>query len=97
MQSLICKGLVVAFLVTEWNRDLQAAPPFESKNGSIMLNAKPEPIAIDPARAAVIVVDMENDFVAKGGMFDRLELIFPARKKPSLQRQECWRPHARPG
>jgi ureidoacrylate peracid hydrolase len=71
MQSLILKSLVVAFLVTEWNGDLQATPPFESKNGSVTLNAKPEPIAIDPARAAVIVVDMENDFVAKGGMFDR--------------------------
>jgi len=37
----------------------------------VTLEAKPEPIAIDPARSAVIVVDMENDFVAKGGMFDR--------------------------
>jgi ureidoacrylate peracid hydrolase len=37
----------------------------------VTLDAKPEPIAVDPARAAVIVVDMENDFVAKGGMFDR--------------------------
>ena len=36
-----------------------------------MLDAKPEPIAIDPAHTAVIVVDMENDFAAKGGMFDR--------------------------
>ena len=68
MQSLILKALVVAFLVTEWNGDLQATPPFELKNGSVTLNAKPEPIAIDPARAAVIVVDMENDFVAKGGI-----------------------------
>ena len=33
--------------------------------------AKPDSIAIDTARAAVIVVDMENDFGSKGGMFDR--------------------------
>src|SRR5947208_16535221 len=71
MQTLILKSLVVAFLVTELSGDLQATPPSESKNGSVTLNAKPEPIAIDPVRAAVIVVDMENDFVAKGGMFDR--------------------------
>lgn len=33
--------------------------------------AKPDTIAIDMARTAVIVVDMENDFGSKGGMFDR--------------------------
>jgi len=35
------------------------------------LDAKPASISIDPAKAAVIVVDMQNDFAAKGGMFDR--------------------------
>jgi ureidoacrylate peracid hydrolase len=37
----------------------------------ITIEAKPEPITTDPARTGVIVVDMENDFAAKGGMFDR--------------------------
>ncbi len=37
----------------------------------VTIEAKPEPIAIDTARTAVIVVDMQNDFGAKGGMFDR--------------------------
>ncbi len=35
------------------------------------IDAKPEPIAIDVAKTAVIVVDMQNDFGSKGGMFDR--------------------------
>ena len=35
------------------------------------MDAKPEPVAIDTARTAVIVVDMQNDFGAKGGMFER--------------------------
>jgi ureidoacrylate peracid hydrolase len=35
------------------------------------LSARPAPIAIDPAHTAVIVVDMQNDFGATGGMFDR--------------------------
>src|ERR1041384_699944 len=35
------------------------------------IQATPEPITIDPARTAVIVVDMQNDFGTKGGMFDR--------------------------
>jgi ureidoacrylate peracid hydrolase len=37
----------------------------------VTLKAKPEPITIDLAKAAVIVVDMQNDFGTKGGMFDR--------------------------
>jgi len=42
-----------------------------SVGGMISIDAKPEPISIDPVRSAVLVVDMENDFAAKGGMFDR--------------------------
>ncbi len=38
---------------------------------SITLPAQPEPISIDAARTALIVVDMQNDFGSKGGMFDR--------------------------
>ena len=38
---------------------------------NIRVMAKPDSIAIDTARTAVIVVDMENDFGSKGGMFDR--------------------------
>src|SRR5438128_1710573 len=71
MQGLIPTLLVVAFLGAELSGELQATPPSEPKTGSVTLDAKPEPIAVDPARTAVIVVDMENDFAAKGGMFDR--------------------------
>ena len=35
------------------------------------IEAKPEPITIDTALTAVIVVDMQNDFCSKGGLFDR--------------------------
>jgi ureidoacrylate peracid hydrolase len=34
------------------------------------LEARPEALEIDPARTAVIVVDMQNAFATKGGMFD---------------------------
>jgi ureidoacrylate peracid hydrolase len=44
------------------------------KKRRITLNAKPEPIAIDTATTAVIVIDMQNDFSAKGGLFDRAGL-----------------------
>jgi ureidoacrylate peracid hydrolase len=35
-----------------------------------ILPARPEPIAIDRARTALIVVDMQNAFASQGGMFD---------------------------
>lgn len=37
----------------------------------ITLDAEPEPVRIDLGRCAVLVVDMQNDFGARGGMFDR--------------------------
>lgn len=40
----------------------------------LTLVAKPEPIAIDTAKTAVIVVDMQNDFGSEGGMFHRAGL-----------------------
>jgi len=37
----------------------------------VNLDARPEAITFDPTRAAMIVVDMQNDFGSKSGMFDR--------------------------
>ncbi|MET0222579.1 MAG: isochorismatase family protein [Tardiphaga sp.] len=36
------------------------------------LNAKPEPIDFDPARTALIVVDMQNGYCSPGGYFSQL-------------------------
>jgi len=38
---------------------------------NILIEAKPAPVTFDLANTALIVVDMENDFGSKGGMFDR--------------------------
>ena len=38
----------------------------------VTLPAQPRPVDIDIRKTAVIVVDMQNDFVTKGGLFDRL-------------------------
>lgn len=40
-----------------------------SPSRQIVVNAKPEALAIDPAQSAVVVVDMQNDFGSEGGMF----------------------------
>jgi hypothetical protein len=50
-------------------------PPAEQnlnlQSGIVTLDAKPEQIDIDIAETVVIVVDMQNDFGSKGGMFER--------------------------
>jgi ureidoacrylate peracid hydrolase len=38
---------------------------------SVELAARPEPVTIDTAKTAMLVVDMQNDFGAVGGCFDR--------------------------
>ncbi len=43
----------------------------ERTNGDVLIQARPEPLAIDPDSTAVVVVDMQNDFGAEGGMFER--------------------------
>src|SRR6267154_4513492 len=42
-----------------------------SKSRVVSINTRSEAVTIDTAFTAVIVVDMQNDFGAKGGMFDR--------------------------
>jgi len=36
----------------------------------LKLSAKPEPVEIDPAKSAIVVVDMQNAFASKGGTLD---------------------------
>ena len=53
----------------------------EPNASQVTLDAKPEPLTLDLRHAAVIVVDMQNDFAAKGGMFDLAGIdISPIRK-----------------
>jgi ureidoacrylate peracid hydrolase len=71
MQSLVLRFIAVGFVGGQLCITFGPTSAAQPKNEMVTLNAKPESIEIDPARSAVIVVDMENDFVAKGGMFDR--------------------------
>jgi ureidoacrylate peracid hydrolase len=47
----------------------------------LVIEAKPEPIIIDTAQTAVLVVDMQNDFCSKGGLFDRAGINISAVQK----------------
>jgi len=69
--------------------------PEEAPTGRVVtIEAKPGPIPIDTAKTAIIVVDMENDFGAKGGMFDRAGIdisgiqkaVGPTARVPALAR-----------
>src|SRR5206468_6142039 len=71
MQNLVVRFVVMGLVSGQLCIAFRSSSAAEPKNEMVTLNAKPEPIAINPARTAVIVVDMENDFAAKGGMFDR--------------------------
>jgi ureidoacrylate peracid hydrolase len=48
------------------------AAPSTKKAVRLRIPAKPAPIDIDLSATAVIVVDMQNDFVSKDGMLDRM-------------------------
>lgn len=40
------------------------------EKGKVLLQAEPAPLEIDLRRLAVLMIDMQNAFVSKGGMFD---------------------------
>jgi Isochorismatase family len=60
-----------ASLVVDPGEEYASAEQIQGTNSRIVrIDAKPEAIAIDVTKTAVIVIDMQNDFGAKGGMFD---------------------------
>ncbi len=58
-----------------------AAAVQRSTAGRLTIAAHPEPLTIDTAKTAVLVVDMQNDFGATGGMFDRAGIDISGIKK----------------
>ena len=57
----------------------------------VTIEARPKPVVIDLEDAAVLVIDMQNDFGSPGGMFDRAGIDISgiaaavARTQPVLQ------------
>ena len=68
-RRVILAGLAAAPLVS-LSAVATARKPNTPASRMLELEARPESIAIDAARTAVIVIDMQNDFGSKGGMFD---------------------------
>ena len=70
MKNPIAEAILISLLMLGRIDGLQAGSA-AAANNTLSIDAKPAPIAINPANTAVIVVDMENDFATRGGMFDR--------------------------
>lgn len=69
-RRLILRGLAAVTMVA--GHVCASAGTGKTANGRIVtLDAKPGPFVFDTSSSAVIVVDMQNDFGSKGGMFDR--------------------------
>jgi ureidoacrylate peracid hydrolase len=62
---LLAGGIVAAAAIP------RRSPAAGAGGRRVSLPARPAAIAIDPIRTALLVVDMQNDFGARGGMFDR--------------------------
>src|SRR5687767_12106320 len=60
--TLICAGGNVAFTLANENRLLTMA----------LIEAEPEAISIDPARTALLLIDMQRDFLEPGGFGEAL-------------------------
>jgi ureidoacrylate peracid hydrolase len=63
--------MYVGAVATATATGLRAANAQVSASRRVTIEARPQALTIDTATTAVIVVDMQNDFGTKGGMFDR--------------------------
>jgi ureidoacrylate peracid hydrolase len=80
MNNPTAKAILITLLMLGSIGGLQANSS-AGKSDLVTVDAKPEPLAINPKNTAVIVVDMENDFATKGGMFDRAGVDISGARK----------------
>ena len=63
--------------------------PSQASGHVAVIEAQPASIQIDPARAAELVIDMQNDLGAKGGMFDRAGIDISMIQQAVVRRHAC--------
>lgn len=68
------------WLVSKNEVDLSRSDPRPARK--IQVAAQPQNVTIDLTRTAVIIVDMQNDFCAKGGYLDYRGVDYTADRKP---------------
>ena len=57
-----------------------ASPPAPSR--PLFIDAEPQSLTLDLARTAIVIVDMQNDFCAKGGWVDHLGADYRPDRRP---------------
>jgi len=81
-------------VVKRHEEETTVATKTEVAHRVVSIPARPEPIAIDAATTAAIVVDMQNDFCSRGGMFDRAGIDISAARsalQPTARTLGCLR------
>ena len=63
----------------------------------VTIKAEPGEIAVDPARTAIVIIDMQRDFLEPGGFGETLGNDVSLLRKRSRRPRRCWRRRARPG
>ena len=73
-REFVADGVALAAASTIVPSRLVKAPAAESstaKGRTLTMEAKPSRVTFHTTKTAIVVVDMQNDFGSKGGMFDR--------------------------
>ena len=60
----------------------------------LSLAAQPQTLSIDLGKTAMIVIDMQNDFCAKGGWLDHIGVDYTPARKPIAPLQRVGTPPA---
>lgn len=72
------------------------AKPTSGSLPAVTVEAKPEAFKLRPSSAAVIVVDMQNDFGSKGGALSGPESTSEVSRQLCRASPRCLRPHDEP-
>lgn len=67
------------------------------RNRTVTVEAEPYPFAFVPAQCALLIIDMQRDFLEPGGFGEMLGMMFHNYAEPSSRTASCWPRGAPPG